>query len=51
MKIKITATIIYFYRNVHINNFNMLYYNRIDISDGIYVNKTSESKNCHIRVF
>ena len=27
----------------------MLYYDRIDISEGIDVNKTSESKECDIR--
>ena len=26
----------------------MLYYFRIDVSDGIYVDKTSESKECDI---
>ena len=26
----------------------MLYYNRIDISEGIDINKTSESKECNI---
>ena len=26
----------------------MLYFNRIDVSEGIYVNKTSASKECDI---
>ena len=26
----------------------MLYYDRIDVSEGIYVNKTSASKECYI---
>ena len=26
----------------------MLYYDRIDVSEGIYVNKTNESKECII---
>ena len=30
------------------NNLNMLYFNRIDVSEGIGVNKTSESKECNI---
>ena len=27
----------------------MLYYNRIDVFEGIDVNKTSTSKECHVR--
>ena len=30
------------------NNIKMLYYNRIDISQGIDINKTSASKECDI---
>ena len=30
------------------NNIKMLYFDRIDISDGIDVNKTRESKECDI---
>ena len=30
------------------NNIKMLYYNRIDVSEGIDVNKTSKSKECDI---
>ena len=29
-------------------NIKILYYNRIDVSEGIDVNKTSESKECDI---
>ena len=48
MKIKITIITIDFSKNVHINNINMLYYKRTDVSKGIGVNKTNESKhNCH----
>ena len=28
------------------NNIKMLYYDRIDVSEGVDVNKTSESKEC-----
>ena len=28
----------YFQKNVHINNINMLYYDRIDVPEGIYIN-------------
>ena len=30
------------------NNINMLYYDRIDVSEEIGVNKTSESKECDV---
>ena len=30
------------------NNIKMLYYDRIDVSEGIDVNKTSKSKECDI---
>ena len=30
------------------NNIEILYYDRIDFSEGIDVNKTSESKECNI---
>ena len=30
------------------NNIKMLYYDRIDVSEGIDVNKTSEAKECNI---
>ena len=30
------------------NNVKMLYYDGIDFSEGIDVNMTSESKECHI---
>ena len=31
-----------------INNIKMLYYDRIDVSKGIDVNKTNKSKECDI---
>ena len=31
-----------------VTNIKMLYYDRTDVSEGIYVNKTSESKECDI---
>ena len=45
---------IYSLRNVHINNINMLYYDKIDVSEGIDINKISASKEhaiCHYRHF
>ena len=51
---KITTTIKNFSKNVYINNINMLCYNRIEISEGINVNKTSEEKDrdiCHYWYF
>ena len=30
------------------NNITMLYYDRIDVSEGIDINKTSASKDCDI---
>ena len=30
------------------NNMKMLYFDRIDVSEGIDVNKTSKSKECNI---
>ena len=41
---KITATIIYSEKKVLINPINMLYYDRIDVSEGIDINKASVSK-------
>ena len=38
----------FFWKNAHMVNINMLYYNRIDISEGINVNKTRASKECVI---
>lgn len=35
-----------FYKNVHINNIEILYYDETDLSEGIGVNKTSLSKEC-----
>ena len=31
-----------------VQNIRMLYYDRIDISEGIDVNKTNVSRECHI---
>ena len=31
-----------------ITNIKMLYYDRTNVSEGIFVNKTSESKECDI---
>ena len=39
-----TTTIIYSQKNVHINNTNMLYNDRINVSEGIDINKTNASK-------
>ena len=33
-----------FLKSVHINNIKMLYYARIEVSEGINVNKTNASK-------
>ena len=48
IKMKITATIIYSEKKVLINPINMLYYDRIDVSEGIDINKASVSKQCGI---
>ena len=39
---------IYYWKTVHVNNINMLYYDRIEVSVGIDINKTSASKECDI---
>ena len=31
-----------------INNIKMLYYDRIDVSEGIYINKTGQSRECDL---
>ena len=36
---------------VHINNIKMIYYDRIDVSEGIDVKKTSALKKCDICYF
>ena len=46
--IKISTTIIYFQKIVHVSNTNMLYYDRIGISEEIDVNEVSASKECDI---
>ena len=37
-----------FKKNIYVNNINMLYYDRIDVSQGTDVDKTSVSKECVI---
>ena len=34
----------YFWKNIHINNIKMLYYDRIDVSGSVDVNKAIASK-------
>ena len=53
MRIKINTTVIYFKKRVCIKIMNVcilkaLYYDRIDVSEGIDVNETSVSSECHI---
>ena len=48
MKIITIITTNCFQKYGHINHINMLYYDRIDVSEGICVNKTSASKECII---
>ena len=48
IKTKITTTKIYFQKNVNINNMDILYYDRIEISEEIDINKTSAMKECDI---
>ena len=38
----------YFLENVHINNINAIRNNRIDVYEGIDVNKTIEPKECDV---
>ena len=35
-------------KNKFLYKIKVLYYDRIDVSEGVDVNKTSESKDCHI---
>ena len=44
IKINITIITISFQKNVHINNINIIYYDRIDNFEGTDDNKTSKSK-------
>ena len=37
----------YYLKNIFLYKIEMLYYNRIDVSEGIDVNKTRESKECN----
>ena len=48
IKIRITIILIHFQKNIHMNNINMIYYDRIDVLEGIDINKTNESKECNI---
>ena len=48
MKIIIIITIKHFLENIHRNNIQILYYSRIDVSEGINVNEKSASKECII---
>ena len=45
MKIIIIITIKCFWGNGHVNNINILYYDRINIPEGIDINKTRASKS------
>ena len=45
---KTTIVITYSWNNFHINNINMLYYDRIDVSHRIDLNKTSVSMSAII---
>ena len=47
-KIKITIITIYFKKNAHVNNINLIYFDRIDVSEGIDVNELNGSKECDI---
>ena len=44
--IKIIIITIYFQKNVHVNKRNLIYYDRIYVSELIDVNKAIESKEC-----
>ena len=44
MKIIIMINKKYFWKNIHINNIKMLYYDRIDVSGSVDINKTIASK-------
>ena len=48
IKIKIITTINYSLENAPINNMSMLHYDRIYVSEGIDINKTSTLKKCDI---
>ena len=47
-KVKISTTIIYSYSNNHINNINVLCYDRVDVSEGMNINNTNKSKEFDI---
>ena len=48
MTIKIIVLLYIFRKNVHVNNTNMVHYYKIDVSEGIYVNKTNKSNECDV---
>ena len=39
---------IYFWKNVPLNDINLIYYDRIDVSEGINVNKRNLPEECDI---
>ena len=45
---KITNIVHNFFRQMFLWNIKMIYYDRIDVSEGIDVNKTSASKECDV---
>ena len=47
MKIIIITNLKCFWKNVHISNTKMLYYDRIEVSEVIDVNKTSAPKRMY----
>ena len=48
IKIRITIFLMHFQKSIHINNIDMIHYERIDVLEGIDINKTNESKECNI---
>ena len=48
MKIIIIITIKSFWKIVHVNNINMLYYGRIYVSEGVDANTSSTYRGCII---
>ena len=48
IKIRITIFLMHFQKSIHINNIDMIHYDRIDVLEGTHINKTNESKECNI---
>ena len=48
IKVKIFTTTTYSQKNVHVDNKNTLYCDRMDVSKGISINKTSATNECGI---